>query len=56
MDSKTSCINYPELEAVMIELIGDGAKTLDSLRELVLYLEEHGCECADGRSNYFCKK
>jgi hypothetical protein len=53
MDSKTSCINYPELEAVMIELIGDGTKTLDLLHELVSYLEEHGCECIDGKSGYF---
>jgi hypothetical protein len=56
MDSKISCINYPELEAVVVELIGDGTKKRETLQEFITYLEEHGYECADDRSNYFCKR
>jgi hypothetical protein len=54
MDSKISCINYPELEAVVVELIGEAAKKREMLQEFITYLEEHGYECVDGKSKY-CK-
>lgn len=52
MDSKISCINYLELQSVMIELIGEAAKKREVLKEFISYLEEHGYECVDGKSKY----
>ena len=56
MDSKMSCINYPKLEPIVVELIGEAASKIETLREFISYLEEHGYECVDDRSNYFCKR
>lgn len=53
MDSKRLCIDCLELQPVVIELMGEAAETKELLHELVAYLEEHGCECVDGKSGYF---
>ena len=54
MDSKTSCINYLELQPVMIEMIGDAEKQMETLKEFVQWLEDHGADCIDDIGK-FCK-